>query len=190
MKTPVGSYFPDRDQPPLSSEDAEIIGRFHDLYYRRWLSDGSDTINLSWFGYPLLKCPMDLWIYQELLVRTRPDVVVETGTFCGGSALFIAMICDQIGRGRVITIDIEPKPNPPQHPRITYVTGSSIDPSIVEQTHLSVGSERAMVILDADHRAEFVFEEIKAYSPLVQPGDYLIVEDSNVNGHPAYPDFG
>src|SRR5215211_7606043 len=116
----LGDYFVDRDQPLLSVEEEEVIRQFHDLYYRRWLRASADTINLSWLGYQVLKCPLDLWLYQELLVRSRPDVVVETGTWCGGSALYMAMILDHIGQGRVITIDIEAKPNRPQHPRISY----------------------------------------------------------------------
>jgi cephalosporin hydroxylase len=190
MNLPIGSYFRDRDQPPLSPEEEEIVHQFHDLYYRRYYPQGFDTINLSWFGYELPKCPMDLWIFQELLVQTRPDFVVETGTWCGGSALYYAMLFDHIGHGRVITIDIAAKPNPPVHPRITYLAGSSTDPAIVAQVREIVGSHRAMVDLDSDHRAAHVYDELMAYSPLVQTGDYLIVEDTNVNGHPTYPEFG
>ena len=190
MTAPFGSFFVDRDQPPLSSEDAEVIRRFHELYYRRWIETGADTINLSWFGHHVLKCPLDLWVYQELLVRTRPDVVIETGTKFGGSALYLAMLLDQIGYGRVITIDIEPQPVRPEHPRISYLTGSSVNPAVAAQVRETVGSQRAMVVLDSDHRAGHVYEEMRAYSPLVQVGDYLVVEDTNVNGHPAYPDFG
>ena len=189
MITPVGTYFLDRDQPPLSSEEAEVVRQFHDLYYRRWMA-GADTISLSWFGYETLKCPLDLWLYQELLVRSRPDVVVETGTWRGGSALYIAMILDRIGEGRVITVDIEPQPNRPEHPRIRYLSGSSTDPATIADVRRSVGDRRAMVILDSDHRAPHVHDEIVAYSALVRAGDYLIVEDTNVNGHPTYPEFG
>jgi cephalosporin hydroxylase len=190
MTLRIGTFFRDREQPPLSFEDAETVRRFHDLYYRRWSGGIADTISLNWFGYEVLKCPLDLWIYQELLVRTRPDVVIETGTWCGGSALYIAMLLDHIGHGRVITIDVETKSGRPEHPRISYVTGSSTDPNIIAHVQRSVGSERAMVILDADHHAPIVYDEILAYEPLVQIGDYLIVEDTNVNGHPTYPEFG
>jgi cephalosporin hydroxylase len=155
----------------------------------RWL-ESADTINLSWFGYRLLKCPLDLWMYQELLVRTRPDFVVETGTFQGGSALYLAMILDQLGHGRVITLDIAAPADWPAHSRIDYVTGSSTDDAIVRRVRDQVGGRRAMVVLDSDHTADHVHAELVAYSPLVQRGDYLIVEDTNVNGHPAYPSFG
>jgi len=35
-----------------------------------------------------------------------------------------------------------------------------------------------------------VLRELQAYVPLMRPGDYLVVEDSCVNGHPVRPDFG
>jgi cephalosporin hydroxylase len=196
MIAPLGAYFIDRDQPPLSSEEEEVVRRFHELYYRHWLpgirrkEERADTLNLSWFGHHLMKCPLDLWIYQELLVRTRPDFVVETGTWSGGSALYFAMHLDHIGHGRVITLDIADAPNRPEHPRITYITGSSVDAAIIGQVRDAVGMQRAMVVLDSNHHADHVYAEMIAYSPLVQTDDYLIVEDTNVNGHPAYPDFG
>jgi cephalosporin hydroxylase len=184
-----GNYTVDRDQPALPAADADTVDRFHSLYYQRWL-EHADTINLSWFGYRVLKCPMDLWIYQELLVRTRPDVVIETGTFAGGSALYLAGILDQIGSGRIVTIDIRAEPDRPVHPRIEYVLGSSIEPDIVTRVRESVAGRRTMVILDSDHAEPHVHAEMVAYSPLVHVGGYLIVEDTNVNGHPAWPGFG
>jgi cephalosporin hydroxylase len=190
MLAELGHHFIDRDQPALTLEELEVVRRFHELYYRRWVTQGADTISLSWFGYEVLKCPLDLWVYQELVVRTQPDVVIETGTYKGGSALFLAMLLDHLGHGQVFSIDIDVKPNRPAHPRITYLQGSSLDPNSVAQIRQAVSSRRAMVVLDSDHSAEHVYQELIAYSPLVQPGDYLIVEDTNVNGHPAYPDFG
>jgi len=49
---------------------------------------------------------------------------------------------------------------------------------------------RALVILDSDHQADHVYAELLAYSPLVQPGDYLIIEDSSIDGDPTLPEFG
>ena len=190
MNQPIGSYFPTRDQQPLSAREADVVREFHELYYQRWSTGSGDTKNLSWFGYHLIKTPLDLWIYQELLVRTRPDIVVQTGTFNGGSALYLAMMQDLMGHGWVISIDIEDRPNRPIHPRLSYITGSSVDQGVVAYVFKQVGAGRAMVILDSDHHAGHVYNELIAYSPLVQLGDYLIVEDTNLNGHPVYADFG
>ena len=189
MAAKIGPYFVTRPQPELSLEERRLVDEFHDLYYRRWRG-GGDTINLSWFGYLLWKCPLDLWMYQELLVKTKPDFVVETGTFAGGSALYLATVLDLIGKGQVISIDVKPRDQRPEHSRVSYMTGSSIDVAVVEEVKARVGTARAMVILDSDHQAEHVYQELLAYSPLVQPGDYLIIEDTNVNGHPTFQAYG
>ena len=77
------------------------------------------------------KTPQDLWIYQEIMYETRPDVLVEAGTADGGSAYYFATIFDGLRHGRVITIDIKDKPNRPKHDRITYLLGSSTSNEII-----------------------------------------------------------
>ncbi|MGZ4438904.1 MAG: CmcI family methyltransferase, partial [Gaiellaceae bacterium] len=128
---------------------------------------------------------------QELLVATRPDVVIETGTSDGGSALFLASVFDLLGSGKVITIDIEERPGRPAHPRIEYVLGSSTDPELAAGVLDSIPeAARVMVVLDSDHARDHVRAEVELYSPRVSPGCYLVVEDTNINGKPVYPSFG
>ncbi len=160
--------------------------RFHRLYYG---SPKSTWNNTTWLGTTIMKCPLDLWIYQELLTRLRPDVILETGTHKGGSAHYLASICDLLDHGRVVTVDVTAMPDLPRHPRITYLEGSSTAPEIIGRMSEEAGGT-TMVILDSDHSRAHVLGELAAYAPLVSPGSYLIVEDTHVNGHPVTPGFG
>lgn len=164
------------------------VRAFHELYY-----DSRDTTwkDTRWRGVRAQKCPLDLWVYQEILHEVQPDLVVETGTAEGGSALFLASILDLLGRGEVITIDVFLRTDFPRHPRITYLNGSSTDLTIVGHvSDLVAEGDKVLVILDSDHTKDHVLAEMKAYGPLVTKGSYMIVEDTNINGHPVLPDFG
>src|SRR5882762_10222913 len=77
--------------------------RFHKLYYR---SGGRTWLSTYWLGTKVLKCPLDLWIYQEIIHEVGPDLIIEIGTCEGGSAHFMASLCEILRRGRVVTIDI------------------------------------------------------------------------------------
>lgn len=143
-----------------------------------------------WRGVPVCKPPTDLWVLQEIIFELKPDLIVETGTAHGGSASFMASLLDLNGRGRVVTIDSTAYPDRPAHPRIEYLTGSSIDPGIAAAVaERARGSESVLVILDAAHETSHVSQEIALYAPLVTVGSYLIVEDGNVDANPVLPDF-
>lgn len=178
---------------PLSAEE-EIRDAFHLRYYYGGLEGGTWTAT-RWMGATVLKSPFDLWTYQELLHAVRPDLIIETGTAHGGSALYFAHLFDIIGKGRIVTIDIDPTPGGgkrPLHPRITYLAGSSTDPAVFARATRSPGGrladERVMVVLDSDHSAAHVAAELELYAPLVSEGSYLVVEDGNINGHPVPAD--
>src|SRR5262249_42897915 len=109
----------------------------------------------------------------------------------GGSALLFATLLDAIGRGRIITIDLEKMEGRPSHPRITYVTGSSVTSETLGLVaEAASGAQRTMVVLDSDHSERHVHEELLAYCEFVTRGCYLICEDTNVNGHPVYRKHG
>ncbi|MBX7164697.1 MAG: cephalosporin hydroxylase family protein, partial [Saprospiraceae bacterium] len=79
----------------------------------------------------------------------------------------------------------------PVHPRITYLTGSALDERIIKQIETLASSKKTvLVILDDDHTRDHVLKEMQVYQTFVTIGSYMIVEDSNVNGHPVYPEFG
>jgi len=100
-------------------------------------------------------------------------------------------MCDLINNGSVITIDIEDKKDRPQHKRIKYLLGSSTSRKIAEEIRKLISDkDKVIVILDSDHHKEHVLNEMKIYSEFVTKGSYLIVEDSNINGHPVAGNFG
>ena len=180
---------PRDDGEPLPNPRLQraIVDRFHRLYYY----DPGTWRDTHWLGVRTLKCPLDLWIYQEMLQELRPQLIIECGTAFGGSAAYLASICDLIGSGSIVTIDIESKPERPVHPRIKYVLGSSTDPQIITQVRAMIPADgHVLVILDSDHSAGHVKRELAMYAEFVTVGSYLVVEDSNINNHPVLPDFG
>jgi cephalosporin hydroxylase len=167
------------------------VEQFHKLFYETAYAGRDGWSNPKWMGVEALKCPFDLWIYQEILHELRPDVIIETGTARGGSALFLGTMLDLLNAGHLYSIDIVRRPEWPTHPRVTYLTGSSTSSPIVDEVRRRIaGASRVMVILDSDHKKDHVFEELRLYSPFVTKGSYLIVEDTNVNGRPVFPGFG
>lgn len=178
---------PTQQERRLRRLDAFIREGFFQSYF------SSGVLNHTfWMGTKVLKCPLDLWVYQEIILSQKPDLIIETGTAYGGSAHFLAAICGLAGNGRVISIDIDEMKRP-EHPRLQYWTGSSISGEIgkrLQQERRSSPKDSVMVILDSNHSTDHVLAELDIYSEFVTQGQYLIVEDTCIwgggNGGPRH----
>ena len=144
----------------------------------------------TWLGTKLDKAPTDLFAYQELIERVRPDWIIETGTGTGGRALFLASVCELLSHGQVVSIDQDASADRPSHPRITYLTGTAHAPETVERVRELTGGQCTLVVLGSWLGLEQTRAEFDAYEPFVQTGSYVVVEGTIVNGHPVWPTFG
>lgn len=172
--------------------DQEVLKRFHQIWY-----NAPNTWKTStWLGIGNQQNPMDMWIIQELLFKTKPDFIVECGAFFGGSAAMWATLLEQVNpNGRVISIDIEDRMNearklPIVKRKVQFIVGSSTAPEVVAEVKRRVGGRKAMVLLDSNHTKDHVLNELNAYWGLVPVGGYITVQDTNINGNPVLPDWG
>jgi cephalosporin hydroxylase len=138
-----------------------------------------------WLGIPIIQFPCDILIMQELIWKARPDVVVETGLAHGGSAIFYASILELLGRGKVISVEVEIRQynrvailgHPLSH-RIELIEASSIDPATVAEVKRRISpDQKVLVTLDSNHSYNHVRQELELYAPLVPDGSYLVAMD-------------
>jgi cephalosporin hydroxylase len=137
----------------------------------------------TWLGHPIWQNPLDAWGLQEAMVGDGVDLVIECGTNRGGSAFYMASIMDLLGRGHVITIDIE-KLTDLEHHRIEFIVGSSTDSATVDAVKRRIDDlkpDKIMVLLDSDHAGPHVLRELELYAPLVPVGGYVYVQDGCID---------
>ena len=162
-----------------------------ELLSHEWLKVGWNQkypYTFTWMGRPIIQIPEDIIRTQEVIYRLRPDVIIETGVAHGGSLVFYASLCKLMGKGRVIGVDIEIRPNNRQAikahemaPLITLVDGSSIAPDVVRKVHSLVNrNDTVLVILDSNHTRDHVLKELEAYHDLVTPGSYIVATDGSM----------
>lgn len=164
-----------------------------DSYYC-WFHDSNVWKSMHYHGIRTLKLPSDMWNYQEIIFEHNISHVVETGTRHGGSALFFAdTLLAKRSSGFVVTVDVDPSANQVrQHEKIKFLIGDSGSSEMAQAIFSLLPDDRGPIfmILDSDHAGSHVYRELEALVPFLRAGDYLVVEDSCVNGHPVRPDFG
>ena len=168
--------------------DDDIFKKSKDLIYDL---DAYDYNYLwTWMGVPIIQLPADIMATQEVIWKTKPDIIIETGVARGGSLIFMASILEIIGKGKVIGVDIDIRKHNREsieaHPlskRINLVEGGSVDTDILAEVRSHIRKDsKVMVVLDSDHSRSHVLNECRAYGPMVTQGCYLVVADTLV-GH-------
>lgn len=199
----------------------QVVQNIHDLGADRelaaltskWILDTSAhnySYNYAWMDRPIIQFPTDMMAVQEIIWKTRPDLIIETGIAHGGSLVFNASMLALLDltdaalagevvdpknpRRKVLGIDIDIRAHNraaieahPMASRIQMLEGSSIDPDVVQQVRaVAAHHSRVMVCLDSNHTHAHVLAELLAYAGLVSPECYCIVFDTVVEDMPAH----
>ena len=160
--------------------------------------------NFDWLGRPIIQLPEDIVGVQELIWKTKPDTIIETGVAHGGSLILSASIlamldlCEAIASGRtydpklterrVVGIDVDIRQHNRElieaHPLFNYITlieGSSTAPEVISKVKATTkASNKSLVFLDSNHTHAHVSKELDAYSCFVTLNSYCVVFDTFV----------
>ena len=160
---------------------------------RNWMQisvDNKYSYQFEWLGIPIIQMPEDLIIFQEIVYKTQPDFIIETGVARGGSIIFWASIQKLCGiTGKVLGVDIDIR----EHARnaindsdfkdeIYLIEGSSVEGRVVNQVKNYVSQhKKIMVVLDSNHTHEHVLSELEIYSKFVTKDCFLLVLDTVID---------
>ena len=171
--------------------------------------DSKYSYNFYSLGIPIIQYPQEMIAMQELIWKTRPELIIETGIAHGGSLIWNASMlalldyCECIENGnqpsaqkskrKVLGIDIDIRPQNrakieahPMSSLIEMIEGSSTDSKIINDVEsIASNYKRIMVCLDSNHTHEHVLAELKAYAPLVTKESYCVVFDTCIQNLPV-----
>lgn len=130
-------------------------------------------------AYGTMKIKEDLEQYKKIIEEMKPGIIIEFGTFSGKSALWFA----QVSGKPVVTVDTDAR-NIERSSRkgwagwVQFIEGSSTDADVMERVHYLAWKRNPLLVLDSDHAAHHVLSEMLAYQDMVEPGGWMVVEDT------------
>ncbi len=157
-----------------------------------WFDRLSQHLLDFYAGVPLVKFPEDLRTYEHLIWLARPDVVIEIGTYGGGSALWFRdrlrtlAAYGHIGRPHVVSVDLDmsqartllERSDPRYAEEITLVEADILDPVLPARVEaLLPASARCLVIEDSAHVYDTTWAALSGFAAFVPPGGFFVVED-------------
>jgi len=166
------------------------------------------SYHFSWMGRPIIQYPQDIQMMQELVMKVKPDLIIETGIAHGGSALFSASMLALLDlsdalqtkksydplhtKRKVLAIDIDIREHNkklilenPFSNYIEMIEGSSIDEPVIKKVSNEASKYKTvMIFLDSNHTHEHVLKELEAYANLTSIGSYIVAFDTVIEDLP------
>jgi cephalosporin hydroxylase len=167
-------YVEYRDRHP-----GTLINHLSVVMYEQYMKTVKNTKwNMQkWRGLTLMKDPMSLTIYQQMLQDIKFKTIIEFGTFDGGSALWMEDINKTIGNECVIhTIDNDP--NNVKLPETSKVVYHDFDMNNIEDFDKNILNNLVHPILVIEDSHANVFNSLSFIDKYLKNGDYLIIEDT------------
>ena len=174
-----------------------LRGRTDDIEFgeisKRLLQKSVDhkySYQFDWLGVPIIQMPADLLVFQDIVFKTQPDLIIETGVARGGSLIFWASMQNLCGiEGKVLGIDIDIRSHSERaisssrfSESIQLIRGSSTDLDIFLQVRsLASNYKKVMVVLDSNHTHDHVLKELELYADLVSAECFLLVLDTVID---------
>ena len=136
---------------------------------------------------------------QEIIWKTKPNYIIETGVAHGGSILFYASLLHTLDlykkqkhSSKVIGIDIKIKKNnkkriesSPLMKNIVLFESSSVDVKCRDFLNKYIKkNDNVLLLLDSNHSEQHVFEELNLYTPFLKKGNYVVVFDTVIEEMP------
>jgi len=192
-KAPPGPVEPAAPEPPPVAEAAPPAGppvAIHPLLPTdAIMAIQRGTLHYRYRGRQMLKCPFDLALYTELVGDLRPGTILELGSFKGASALWFADVLRAHGlnESRVRSLDIKPVTDI-DDPMVTYGHIDLADPATWPTAAFIDGLRRPILYVDdASHQYDHVLGLLRFAHGWLRAGDYLAIEDGNIDYMPGYP---
>ena len=152
--------------------------------------------NLTWCGVKIFQTPTDLFLYQKLIFRAKPNVIIETGVAKGGSVLFACQMLDILhgkesrNNWRIICSDINSLEEAKQVIRrfgylenVYFFHGDSASlefQNVVQDQLKKINTAQVLVSLDSNHTEDHVFNELSSLSRFVSLNSYAVIWDSRI----------
>ena len=132
---------------------------------------------MRWRGVPLMKNVFDFAMYPALLAELRPRTVFEIGSGRGASATWFADSLALCGvEARIHSVDLVKVEI--EHPQVRFYQGDCAEPErLFDPVLLQTEPHPWLVVEDAHHNVAAVLQHFHRF---LAPGDYLVVEDSDV----------
>jgi cephalosporin hydroxylase len=154
---------------------------FHNVMHRHYT---------RYRGRKVLKPPFDWIVLGDIIEETAPGVIIEIGSYEGGTALWMADLVRALGLDcPIVSIDLADRTGGLGDPGITWIHGDATDEAVLCRVRDVAGDRRGLVIEDSDHKEHVTERLLDLYHPFVAEGCYLVVEDTlcEFTGTPPFP---